>query len=110
MLNKYINKGDKNDKFIPAGYNTKFDMEFLQANFKKGGSTGFGSYFDYHYIDPMVMVNYLRYLGAFPTLENVKLITVAKHFGLEFKAHDAMEDIRTTRMIAHKLNNFITIG
>jgi len=109
LLNKYINKSDKDDKFTPACYNAKFDMDFLQANFKKHGSTGFGSYFDYHAVDPMVVCNYLRYLGALK-LPNVKLATVAGHFGIEFNAHDAMEDIRTTRLISKKLNNFISIG
>lgn len=109
VLDKYINKSDKEDKFIPAGYNVKFDMEFLQANFKKHNNRSFGSYFDYHYLDPMVLCNYLRYLGGLP-VPNVKLATVAAHFGIPLQAHDAMEDIVATYTIAKKLNNFISIA
>ena len=109
VLNKYINPNDKNDKFTPACYNAKFDTEFLQANFKKHGRTDYGKYLDYHALDPMAIAVYLRYYGAIKT-ENCKLATVARYFGIEFQAHDAMEDIRATRMLAHKLHNFFTVA
>ena len=33
ILDKYIFKYDKKDKFIPAGYNVKFDVDFLTEFF-----------------------------------------------------------------------------
>lgn len=109
VLRKYINPNVREDKFTPACYNAKFDMDFLQANFKKHGNKDFAKYLDYHSLDPMALVVYLRYYGGIKT-ENVKLATVARHFGIEFQAHDAMEDIRATRMLAQKLHNFFTIA
>lgn len=109
LLDKYINKYEREDKFTPAGYNVNFDMKFLQGLFKKQGSKYFGSYFDYHYLDPMVLANYLRFYGRIHT-KNAKLGTMAEHFGVTIQAHDAMSDIRATHEIARKLNNFFITG
>lgn len=104
LLNKY-----PGEKFTPACYNAKFDMEFLQANFKKHQNKSFSKYFDYHALDPMALAIYFKFIGAIK-VENVKLKTVAEHFGIDFKAHDALEDIRATRSLAMKFRNFVTIG
>lgn len=109
LLEKHVDKYNKKDKFTPAGWNVNFDMKFLQGLFKKQGCKYFGSYFDYHYLDPMVVLNYLRFYGRLTTT-NAKLGTAAEHFGVELKAHDAMSDIETTREISRKLNNFFITG
>ena len=38
IFDTYINKYDKNDKFIICGYNVKFDVDFLKQFFIKNGN------------------------------------------------------------------------
>jgi len=44
FLNKRCSKFDKNDKYYPAGFNVRFDLDFLQVMFKKMDKYGLGSY------------------------------------------------------------------
>ena len=41
ILDKYIDKYDKNDKFIVAGYNVKFDIDILKALFERNNNNFF---------------------------------------------------------------------
>lgn len=106
MLNKYVNKYDKADKMILAGYNNApFDNQFLRAFFVQNGDKYFGSYFWPNSIDVMVLAT-LRLLGVRSTMENFKLMTVAKTVGVqidESKLHDAMYDIYLTREIYNRI-------
>jgi len=102
FLGKYVNKYDKTDKFIPAGYNVKFDTDFLRELFIKNGDKYYGSYIDYHFIDGMALVFAKRYAGKLD-LPNYKLETVAKHYGIEINAHDALSDIEATRELILKI-------
>ena len=102
ILDKYIFKYDKKDKFIPAGYNVKFDVDFLREFFLKNGDKYYGSYFDYHFIDGMALVFAMRYANKL-TLENYRLETASKHFGIEINAHDALSDIEATRELILKI-------
>lgn len=46
ILNKYVDKYNKQDKFFLAGYNNaSFDNQFLRAWFLQNGDKYFGSYF-----------------------------------------------------------------
>ena len=96
ILGTYVNKYDRNDKFIPCGYNVNFDIGFLREFFLKNGDKYFGSWFDYHYLDGMALVFLMRYLGKLK-LENYRLETSAKHYGIKINAHDALSDIEATR-------------
>lgn len=106
MLNKYVNKYDKADKMTLAGYNNApFDNQFLRAFFVQNGDKYFGSYFWSNSIDVMVLAT-LRLLGIRSTMENFKLMTVAKTVGIqidESKLHDAMYDIYLIREIYNKI-------
>ena len=102
ILNKYINKYDRNDKFIPAGFNVKFDIEFLQNFFMKNGDKYYGSYFDYHFIDAMAILFLKRYAGKIH-LDNYKLETASKYYGIKIQAHDALSDIEATRELIMKM-------
>lgn len=102
VLDKYIDKFDKNDKFSLAGYNVRFDVEFLREFFFKNYDKYYGSYFDYHLLSIDTLLYLFDYKGLLK-LENYKLITIAKHFGIEFEAHNALSDIKTTRHIFYKL-------
>ena len=102
LLSKYINQYDKMDKFIPAGYNAKFDIDFLNNWFIKNGSKYFGSYFSWQPIDPLFLIPILRYVGLYSE-DNAKLTTVAEYFGITFDAHDAFADIECTKLVCEKI-------
>ena len=71
----------------------------------QNGDKYFGSYFWSNSIDVMVLAT-LRLLGVRPTMENFKLMTVAKTVGVqidESKLHDAMYDIYLTREIYNRI-------
>ena len=102
LMGKYVNKFDKKDKFFLYGYNNrKFDDNFLRSWFDKIGDKYFGSWFCQYTSDIMVLaVEYL--LEDIPDMENFKLMTVAKHLGIEIdetKAHDAVYDIDISRRV-----------
>ncbi len=106
ILDKYVDKYDKKDKFSPAGYNAGFDTNFLKQFFFKNNNKYYGAYFDYHILDPSVLLFILEYRGLLK-LENYKLETVCKHFGIELKAHNAMSDIKATREVFYKLLEYL---
>ena len=101
ILDRYIDRYDKTDKFYMVGQNTKFDYDFLTAWFKNNGNPYFYAYVAYHLIDLIQATALFTVAGHFK-LENMKLATVAKHFGIPLKAHDAMNDIRATREIFYR--------
>jgi DNA polymerase-3 subunit epsilon len=107
ILSKYIDKYDKTDKFQPAGYNVRFDLDFLKEFFIKNGDKYFGSFFNYKTIDPLQILYFLDGIGRIKPLENYKLITVCEYFEIEIKAHDALSDIRATKELIEKLTETI---
>lgn len=102
IFSKYINKYDKNDKFTPAGYNVRFDMEFLNNFFKKQNDVYFGSWISWKMIDPIQILHFLDYCKKI-ALPNYKLSTVCDHFGIDINAHDALSDIQATRQLISKI-------
>jgi len=99
ILEKYVDRYDKKDKFHNGGYNSKFDMDFLKQYFIKNGDQYFGSWFNYKSIDPLPLLHMLDGLGSV-SLENYQLETVCKHFKIPIAAHDALNDIIATRNLA----------
>ncbi|NCC60072.1 MAG: 3'-5' exonuclease [Verrucomicrobiae bacterium] len=98
LFEKYISRYDKTDKFYMVGQNTKFDYDFMNAWFRNNGNNFFYAYIFYHLIDVIQATALFTVAGRFK-LPDMKLATVAEHFGIPLKAHDAMEDIRATRQI-----------
>jgi DNA polymerase III epsilon subunit-like protein len=94
-----IDKYNKKDKLIMIGQNPQFDYNFMREFFKKNGDDYWGSWVSNHTVDLKTAIALLRYRGIIPQLDNLKLETIAKYFEIEFKAHDAMEDIKVTRKI-----------
>lgn len=107
ILDKYINKYDREDKFIVAGYNVKFDIEMLQAFFKRQNDNYLFSYIGSTTIDPLPCIGMLQLCGLLPTLENNKLETWCNYFGIDFQAHDSLEDIKATQKLIFKIANLI---
>lgn len=94
LVSKYAN----GVKLICAGYNVSFDVRFVKDFFGKNGDKNFFTLFDYHTLD--VMNSALMYCHKKNVkLKNVKLATVAQHFGINADFHDAMNDIKATREV-----------
>ncbi|MDG6938303.1 MAG: 3'-5' exonuclease, partial [Nitrososphaerota archaeon] len=102
VLEAHCDKYDRSDKFVVAGYNVKFDVDFLFQWFKKCGDPYCGSWLNGKRVDPLPVAHWLDYLGVL-SLPDYKLVTLARHFGIEFDAHDAMNDIRATRDVMEKV-------
>ena len=107
LLDKYIDKYDKSDKFIVAGYNVRFDVDMLKAFFQRYGNNFLFSYLDSSMLDPLYSIRLLQIAEILPILENNKLETWCKHFGIELKAHDSLEDIEATKKLIGKLISLI---
>jgi DNA polymerase-3 subunit epsilon len=109
ILSNYVNKFDREDKYYFAGYNAPFDQGFMNHFWKKAGDKYFNSYFQYKTYDifPLFMV-YAEALKL--PVPNHKLVTAAKHFGIEINAHDALSDIRATREVAQCIKHEIIEG
>lgn len=97
VMSKYVDKFDKTDKFVMAGYFVRFDIDFMRAFFKKLGDNYFGSWFFSVSYDVQWLVAERIALGF--RAPNYKLATMCKHFGIEIKAHDALSDIKSTRKL-----------
>jgi len=102
IMSKYVDKYNKADKFIPAGYNINFDLNMMRAWWESLGDKYFGSWFDYHSLDVMAIGMVERYFGRL-ALPNHKLETLCTHYGIQLKAHDAINDIRATRELFLKM-------
>jgi len=94
-LAKYVDKFNKFDKFVMAGYFVRFDMDFLRALFVKLGDRYFGSWFFSVTYDVQSLIAE-RIVRGFRA-PNYKLETMCRQFGIEIDAHDALSDIKATR-------------
>ena len=96
---------DRDDKFIAAGFNVNFDLDFLRETwFATGGKYGPGSWIFNCPID--VRTTVAEAIGWDKLrLPNFKLGTVCEYYGVELgeDAHDAMADIEATRKLYHAL-------
>lgn len=106
ILDKYIDRFNKKDKFFIVGYNNAhFDNDFFRGFFLQNGDKFFGSYFWANCFDCMVLAT--PYLADVrPSMENFKQGTVAKYLGIEIdesKLHDALYDIRVCKQIYDKV-------
>lgn len=98
ILDKHVNKFDKKDKFVLAGYNINFDSQFLLRWFQRHNDKYLYSYLHGAKLDvTSFVVAYCIKNGILP--ENFKLGTIAGMLGFSANFHDAMDDIRTTKQI-----------
>ncbi len=98
-------RGDKETRYIPAGYNSRFDLEFLSQYFEEqsAGPYAFWEHLQFNPIDPFPVIVLLNRYGKL-NLESCKLETACKHFGIVIeKAHDANSDIMATRELTQKV-------
>ncbi len=98
-LSKYIDIENKYDKFNLAGFNVKFDNDFIKEWFEDSGdydSEDFYSFFHYKVIDVFPLVITLKHLDFIDT-KNDKLKTVCEYFNIPIDAHNALSDIEATK-------------
>jgi len=101
ILDKFVDRYDRKDKFHLVAYNAKFDAEHLRAWFDKNNDKYYGSWFWHPPIDVMGLAA-MALMDKRSTLANFKLPTVAAAFGItvdEAKAHEALYDAEVTREI-----------
>jgi DNA polymerase III subunit epsilon len=100
LLNRYVDKFNKKDKFFFVGFNSTFDDDFLRRFWEKNGDAYYGSWFWWPSIDVAVLA--ANKLGdARAEMPNFKLTTVAEYMAIkaEGSAHDAGYDIELTRKL-----------
>jgi DNA polymerase-3 subunit epsilon len=102
FLNKYIDRYNKQDKMVPAGYNVKFDIGFLESTFKRHGNRFMFSYMIHHPIEVLSWVAEEVSRGGMTT-PNIKLGTVCASKNIEIEAHNALSDIKAARELFLKL-------
>lgn len=115
VLNKYIPKYTKMpDKFYPAGHNVQFDLQFFDTFIRQHGNPemakwGSLNWQNYRALDTRVLANYLIFEGKlnhkYGPLPDLKLATLCEHFSIPLEAHDAMSDIRATRLLTKALRS-----
>jgi DNA polymerase III epsilon subunit-like protein len=96
-------------KYVLAGYNVGFDKDFLFELFKMNGLF-FGNYFSYYVIDAYYFAQAAHGLGKLKTTTGkLKLLDVYEAiFCTQFKAHDALDDIRATMKIFPELISMLS--
>ena len=103
VLSRHVDKFDKADKYVVAGQNVGFDVDFLAQFFKKCGDNFLGSFLSWRQIDLLRLIDLLEVTTGLQ-LQNRKLETLSKYFGVELSnAHDALSDIAATRSIINLL-------
>ena len=96
-LSERIDKYDKSDKAIFAAYNARFDNDFIQELFLRNHDDYFGSWFYSAPLDIMGTAILMVRLGYIPVPVNFKNVTICESFGIEHKAHSAIDDIKASR-------------
>lgn len=106
-LERHVNRFNKADKLLVAGYNIRFDTDMIRTWWNKRGDKWYGSYFYPYTLDVLSdVVRYIMHLPAdVPRPENLKLGTVLEWLDIEVEGelHDAMTDIKATELLYNKL-------
>jgi len=113
FMRDFVDESDGYDKFVPAGYNVQFDLNFIKQLFEDFGNLNvFSKFVGYSNIDILNVVRWLKHSNIyFQDIENCKLKTVVQHCRLEnFNAHDALSDVRKTKELAKLLENIISVN
>ncbi len=85
-----------------GGHNFGFDLAFLRPLLPD-----LGRVFRRGYADTKLAAQFLIHAGVLPKSVGTPLDQLAKHFGIEYAAHDALEDARTTAQVYVKLMGLV---
>lgn len=107
VLGTYVNKYDRNDKFVIGGHDVEFDIDFLKALWDHFGDKYFYSYFQIGTaIDTKKLASWWMWTGGFETTPaSTKIMDITNVLGIEIegKEHDALNDITLTRKCALRM-------
>jgi len=104
----YVDRYERSDKFRLAGYNARFDFDFLKRLWEDCGDKYLGAWIQFgNFVDPFGAVPIWQLAGIIPPLPNLKLATVAGAFGVHDVggAHDALEDLHMTREVVNAMKS-----
>lgn len=104
VLAKYVSRYKKEDKLVPAGYFVRFDTDFLREGFRKVRDKFYGSWFTSINLDVASVLAEQVAAGKI-IAPSFKLKDICEIFGIPLKAHDALEDIKATRMLYQVLRS-----
>lgn len=107
FMESKVDKFKPIDKMIPAGYNVRFDIEFLNQLFIRFENIYFFGLISFLYLDVACKFAEAYLKNLIPQLENAKLETFKKYFKLEGKSHSGIVDIRVTRELYYLLITLI---
>lgn len=106
----FVDPFNREDKFIIAGQNIKFDLDMLSHFFVRQGDPYLGSFIDFkNRIELMDITRGLQAMG-FLRSDNIRLETMCKEFGIKINAHNALSDILATRELYYSILNRITFN
>lgn len=105
LWEKYVDKFNKEDKFLIGGQNCKFDLSFLSQFFVRQKDVFLGSYIDYRKrVELYDITNAMRSLG-FIKSDSLSLAPLCKEFCIDLNAHNALSDITATRELYYTIIN-----
>lgn len=102
ILNKYVDRWDKDDVFEFVGFNSRFDMDFVNELFKRT-EYNFYQYISYRDLDVFALAKLLKFVGKFDSGKRMTLESCCKAIDLGYDAHSAVTDIEVTRDLFYKL-------
>lgn len=105
MIERYVDRYDKKDKFTAVGYGADFDQDMLRNWFLKNDDDFFGSWFFHPWLCMMHMAA-VELRDVRSELKNFRLETVATYLGIKVdhdKQHNALYDAWLAREIYNKI-------
>jgi len=104
ILDSFVNRYEKDDKFFLVGYNAFFDNCFLHEFFENNHEQYFSSYFWWPPIDVAVLFQEVmkEYRHKF---QNFKLENIAAILNIDVTIHDALSDAKACRELYKRLQS-----
>ncbi|MBA7621073.1 3'-5' exonuclease DinG [subsurface metagenome] len=102
VVETYVDKFNRDDKFIMAGHNVSFDQRFLKALWDQCGDQYFGSWFFWETLNLLDVVKVWQVVIG-KRLESKKLSDIAEYFGIPLEKHQAINDIKATRDLFYQM-------
>lgn len=107
VFSKYVDRYNKEDKFVLIGQNVEFDYRFLDKFFKKNRNDYLYAFLHYRKIDLITISSFLMEAGKIKG-GKTNLKAVAELVGVSFDAHKALSDVIALREIFYKFLGLIS--
>ncbi|MDD5053474.1 MAG: 3'-5' exonuclease [Sulfuricurvum sp.] len=105
LMDKYVDRYDRRDKFVVIGYGSEFDQQILRNWFYKLDDDYFGSWFWHPWVCVMNLAMFACQVSR-AEMQNFKLKTVAEHLEIpvvDEKLHTALYDAKLAREVYSKI-------